>query len=452
MGRAVLAVAVVAAVVLVTGMLAQLSTPFIRRDDWPFLVPSDTPGAADPLTKVRQEGRWLNYAWWLVIGWHATPAVASVIFFTAYAVFVVGLWRLFALRSRVTGGLLLAALLVSPLWVRLSYWPGSLVASAVVTASAVWLLPWASRRRTTLVGWMVVTTMLGVLTYPPVAALALVAAAIHQRREPWRELVVVVVGFLAGFAAGTLVAFTLNAWAFGRFGVEIATWRNPNPVASPHDLLVNGKRLVRQLVVLSLTLGPAAAVGVAAGILGLLDERVRPALLRVAAAVVVVAGLECLQTVVTGVRVNVRGSLWAWLALVVPAGLLLAGSQWSRRAGAAALVALTVLGVQAWRWDLGVHQDTRANYDAIVSAAVATRGADPGWEVVFHQDPEHRRTARGQITEGTLRMMFHDQAGIVVRWCRGEECAQLERLGTQGAVHDLGEVTGVVVPPPPAVL
>jgi hypothetical protein len=138
--------------------------------------------------------------------------------------------------------------------------------------------------------------------------------------------------------------------------------------------------------------------------------------------------------------------------VVVPAGLLLTGSTWSRRLGVVALVALTVVGLQAWRWDIGTHQDTKRAYDSIVEAAAQTRIDDPGREVVFRQDPAERRTTRGRITEGTLRMMFYEQAGVVVRWCRGDECARLDQLSRHGPVHDLGTVTGVIVPSPPAVL
>ena len=93
-------------------------------------------------------------------------------------------------------------------------------------------------------------------------------------------------------------------------------------------------------------------------VLALLDPRVRPVLLKVFLAVAVVAGLECAQTLVTGVRTNVRGSLWAWLAVVLPGALLLAGSTWSRRAGQASLLVLAVIGLFAWRSDIGAHQAT----------------------------------------------------------------------------------------------
>lgn len=450
--RASAAVVFVAVVVLASGVLAQLVGPFIRRDDWPFLLPAGTPGAADPILKVEGEGRWLSYAWWLVVGQHGTPTTAVVVFFAAYVLFVVGLWRLFRVTGRVTGVLLGAALLVSPLWIRLIYWPGTLSACAVVAAAGVWTLPWAARRRRGLAAWVVVVAVLSVLTYPPVGGLLLIAAAVHLRDRPWKDLLFLVGGFLVGFATGIVVVSVANLVAFGNFGPEIAAWRNPNQLGSSGDLLVNARRYLRQLLGIRRTLGPAGVVGLVSAVLALVDPRVRPVLLKVFLAVAVVAGLECAQTLVTGVRTNVRGSLWAWLAVVLPGALLLAGSTWSRRAGQASLLVLAVLGLFAWRSDIGVHQATKRGYDEIVASAVQSTGSDPAREVVFFQDPAERRTARGQITAGTLRMMLFEEAGVVVRWCRASECTRLASRADQGPVHDLGSVTGVVVPSPPAVL
>ena len=439
----------VAFAVTMTGLPAQLVSPFVRRDDWPFLLPRGTPGANDPVDKVRQEGRWVSYGWWWLIGQHGTPVTAVVVLFVAYAVFVVGLWRLFATGGVLPGALLGAALMVSPVWVRLIYWPGTLSAAFVVAAVSVWVLPWAAGRRVRLVSWVVVVSVLAVLTYPPVGGVLVIAAAVHLRRRPWVDVILLCGTFVAGFAAGVVLAFILNWTAFGHFGVAIAGWRHPNAPRTAHDLLVNGHRYAGQAIRLVAALRWPAAVAAVAALVALADPLVRPMWLRVAAGVAVVAGLECAQTLATGVRTDVRGSLWAWLAVVAPAGLLLLGSPWSRRLGLACLAALTLLGAHAWHSNIATHQDTRRSYDAVISSALQVSRGRP---VVMYQSPHERASARGRITAGTLRMMFYDQTGIVVRWCLPSECAGLAALAPDGPVHDLGSVTGVVVPAPPATL
>ncbi len=42
--RSILALVVIAFAVLLTRGFAQAVTPFIRQDDWPFLLPAGTPG------------------------------------------------------------------------------------------------------------------------------------------------------------------------------------------------------------------------------------------------------------------------------------------------------------------------------------------------------------------------------------------------------------------------
>lgn len=449
-GRVLAPLVGVAAVIVASGMLAQLAAPYVRRDDWPFLLPRGAPGAEDPLAKVREEGRWLSYVWWLLVGQHGTPVTAALAFVAAYVVFTVGLWRLFGESRRVAGVVLGAVLLVSPIWVRLVYWPGTPTASALVAAVGVWTLPRAAGRRRHLMGWLLLVVVLSVLTYPPVAGLLLIAAAVHLRHGPWRDVLALGGGFLAAFAVGVLVTFSIDALAFGHFGVAIAAWRHPHALTSVHDLGGNGRRYLTQLTELGRTLRWAVVIAVVTAVVALADSRVRPTLLKVGAAVAVVAGLECAQTLETGVRTAARGSLWAWPAIVLPAALLLAGGRWSRRVAIVALLALALIGVQAWRTDLGAHQATRRSYDALVSAA-----AQSGKGVVFYLDPVHRRSARGRITEGTLRMMFFEERGVVVRWCEPTQCRELAGLagpGGNGSVHDLGAVTGVVVPAPPAVL
>src|SRR3954466_1055789 len=53
-------VAVIAAAFVVTEGVAQAVTPFIRQDDWAFLLPEGSPGAVPPSYYNVSEGRWLN--------------------------------------------------------------------------------------------------------------------------------------------------------------------------------------------------------------------------------------------------------------------------------------------------------------------------------------------------------------------------------------------------------
>ncbi len=247
--RWILVVTVIAAALLVTGAVTQAVTPFIRLDDFTYMVPEGTTGVPNVWRRNLLEGRWLTYAWWLVIGQHGTAFSASMMYVTAYVVLVAGLWRVLHLGlPRLHWGvdaLLGLSVFVSPVWVKLFYWPATLTASTVVGAAALWLLPLAARRRAWLVVWMATATVLSVLSYPPVGVVVFLAAVVFLARRPWQELFWLTGAFLGGFALGVGIMNTLNLLAFDRFGLEISAWRRPNPPHDLGDLRVNAGRFRR---------------------------------------------------------------------------------------------------------------------------------------------------------------------------------------------------------------
>ena len=448
---------VVTAVLIVglvlTDAVSQAVLPFVRRDDWPYLLPAHTPYATDVYAKNLLEGRWLNWLWWMVVGQHGTALTASLTYVTAYAVFVAGLWRVLRPADRAlhwaVDAVLGLAVLASALWVRLLYWPGTLTPSVLVAAAGVWTLPWASRRRSRLAVWLLLVTVLSVLSYPPVGVVLFLAAVVQLGARPWKDVLLLCVGYVLAYAVGVAVIYTLNGIAFGHFGLQIAAWRRPNPLEALHDVRVNVFRYLRQMGRLWAELALVGLVGVVAAAVGAFDVRARPLLLRLLVGLGVVVGLAGAQTVVTGITTNIRGELWAWLAVLLPAVLLLRGTGWSPRVGAACLAVLAVLGVVAWRVDIDAHQQTRREFAALVDEATAPRADGRRVPVVLYQAPAERSSGGGPITAGTLRMMVRQaQGGVVPRWCAPAECARI--AAAKQPVVDLGTVVGVVVPPTPA--
>ena len=450
--------------VVATDTVAQALWPLLRADDWPYLLPADTPGTIDNWAKNLREGRWLNYLWWLAIGQHTTPTWASVTHVTAYVLFVAGLWRLLWRDDRRTHWavqvLLGLALFASVTWVQLLYWPATQVASALVAAAGVWTLPHAARTRPRLAAWLLATTVLSVLSYPPVAEVLFVVAVVHLGRMPWRRLLLLALGWVGCFAVGVGLIYVINWFAFGHFGVEIAAWRHPNPLHDLASLVTNTRRLARSAVDL-LRLSPVAtAAGLVAVLAGYLSPVARPLVARLVVAFAVVAALGAAQTVLTGVVTMPRGELWIWLALVLPAVLLLRDPGVWSRVGIGLLAVLAVAGLVTWRTDVVGHQQTREQYDAIVAAATTPRPDGSRPEVVFYQDHEGRTTLPGQTMAGVLWLMVREGQDRVPRWCRGQECSQIARAAqaasadpaastAQRFVVRAGSVVGVVVPPPP---
>ncbi|GAA2022951.1 hypothetical protein GCM10009740_10100 [Terrabacter terrae] len=470
--RRYLVPAVLAVALVLTEAFNQAVTPFIRHDDWPFLVPENTAGVTSVAEHDLYEGRWLNHLWWAVVGQHGTPTSAAITYALGYALLVAGLWRvlhLAGIRPRpLVDALLGLALYASAVWVQLLYWPGALTASVLVAAGAVWALPWAARSRLRFGLWLVVSEVCVVLTYPPVGVLLVLFAVVLLRRASWRRVLAVVVGWVACFALGVGVAYLLNWIGNDYFGIKIAYWRNPNPLTSWDALVTNTGRWAEAAATLWAAQWWVAVVAVIAVALGLRDAAVRPRLLRLLAALAVAGGIDAAQVLVTGVVTDSRGELWTWYVAVLPAALLLVrvtegagggrlrGLQ-SDRVGALALALLAVGGVLAWRSDVGEHQATRGEYAAI--AAQATRVGPDGERpvVVVYMDPALRHSREGGIMAGTMRMAIRaDQDGLLPDWCRPAECRQLIARAASGPVVDLGRVgngphvVGVLVPDPPA--
>jgi len=456
--------------ILVTGAGTQAVAPFIRLDDFTYQLPSGTPGVPDVWRRNLLEGRWLTYAWWLLVGQHSTPLIASLTYVTAYVGLVAGLWRVLRLTLPPlhwgVEALLGLSVFVSPIWVQLFYWPATLTPSTVLGAVAVWLLPAAARRRMWLLVWMAVAAMLSVLTYPPVGVVLFLSAVVTLVRRRWREVFWLTGAFLGGFAVGLILLNTLNLLDFGHFGLRISAWRRPNPVHDLHDLRVNGARFVRNLWALTRQQWLPVVVGMAAVAGGLIDRRVRPRMLRLLFGLAVVLGLSLAQTLATGVLTATRGELWVWLAALLPSVLLLDGSRPARLAGLVGIVVLTVVGVTAWRQDIGAHQRTRAQYAAIVAEAVRPRADGSVPVVVIYQDPALRAGVRGGTMSGIMRMMLRGELGGVPRWCARTECDELAKAAVRNGVEatgatpgppespeqasrfvvDLGNVRGVLVP------
>lgn len=471
--RRYLVPAVIAVALLVTEHVGQALTPFIRQDDWPFLVPANTPGVTSVAEHDLYEGRWLNHLWWAVIGQHGTPTSAALTYAVGYALAVAAMWRVMhhaGIRPRpLVDAVLGLALYASAVWVQLLYWPGVLTPSVLVAAAALWTLPWAVRSRLRLALWLVVGEVCAVLTYPPVGVLFVLFAVVLLRRASWRRVLAVLAGWMASFALGVGVAYTLNWIGNDYFGIKIAPWRNPNPLTSLDALVTNTGRWAQAAGGLWGAQWWVALVALLAIGLGLRDVDVRPSMLRVLAALAVVGGLDAAQVLVTGVVTDSRGELWTWYVAVLPTALLLGerrpapGSSAPpreprlHRVGVAALVVLAVGGVLTWRSDVGEHQATRAQYAAI--AARATQVGPDGQRpfVVVYMDPALRHSREGGIMAGTMRMAIRaDQGGLLPEWCRPTECRQLIARAASGPVIDLGRVftrprvVGVIVPDPPA--
>ena len=298
----------------------QVLDPMVRHDDFAALL-------ADPTgyySKTLYEGRWINYLWHL-----REVATPSWLNYLAYQFF----WSVFAaclanlalgdkgaLWHRVAMALLVALV---PSALLISLWFNTLVPGMGMVALYAWLSTQVNER--TARGLLVVFVPLTLMAYTtyPLFLLVLCLARADTLRS-FRDLVGVMILFIASFALGMVVIFTLNYVVHGVFGVPMAPWRNSTPAHDLASVIENAKQIgmflyqsgrVLGFGFFPLTMVHLVLLAVGIVVVGRRDPwRVVYLLSGVAAGL----GLVFLQTVKSGISLPVRviGFAWAFHAVL----------------------------------------------------------------------------------------------------------------------------------------
>ena len=434
---------------LLSTAILQITHPFLNHDDWDSILP-----ATDWRTKLlfeRQlaEGRWLNYVWWGVGGHHLTPVTATLVYFGAYAAFVV---RLAQRISAGWWGLLVAgAIFVSPMVAEAAYWPAILGPSMVVLAVSAWVLPLCQHRVPRLLVWMSVSTLLAMLTYQPVAMLIFLMLMLEERRRPLRQLTGLALTFCVAWAGSVLVTFTLNWFAFGAFGVRPQAWRKPNQLASVADLVQNlGEVGTHFRMVFEATPVPVV-LGLASIVVFLMLPAFRSWGVLLLLSVLLMSVVESLSTIQAGFLTPYRSSMWVWVVIVVAVfGLTELKPRHGRALAAIGLTMVLASGSAYWIQTVAEHQQRLDTYDDMAeqtrnllpesgSNKVVIVGSKRDWgHYVFSQQATYLRS----------RTAF--ETGVTPTYCRAPRCGLARDREVIGNKRDVFVHDDVVVVRPPA--
>lgn len=310
------------------GMLAaaafQLPDPLLRHDDYPALL-------ADPTLyymKTLTEGRWLNHLWHLR-EW-VTPAWVNYLVYQAcWAIYLGCLAHNAFGREAETWQRLMVGLIagVSLPWVLISLWFNTLLPGLAVVALYGLLATRLSERSCRwLMPLFVPVSLMGYTTFPfLILALSLTRAGVTRSA---RDLAALLGLFIASFALGMLLIYSLNYTVHGVFGVPMADWRNPSPVVDLASAMANaqlaGQYLARLAYVgsfsnLMLMLAQAAVLVFAIWMVARQDKWRALYLL---AGMVLGLALILLQVFKTGIDMPLRSGGFVWVYLAVFFGLL----------------------------------------------------------------------------------------------------------------------------------
>ncbi|RZW02273.1 MAG: hypothetical protein EX266_12375 [Rhodobacteraceae bacterium] len=336
-----------AALLLVAG-LGQITDPFIHYDDYPALVLD----AEAYYEKTLAEGRWFSYLWHL--RGIETPAwVNFQLYLVGWSLFVaaaaLNVFRTTALRYP----LLLSVLVVlSPQTTLISGWFNSLIPGiwlmAAYTVTALFVSPRVGR-------WLLVPFVpVAIQAYTPYPFLMLAVCLMREDRDrSFAELVRLVLTFIAAFALGLLVIFTINYMVHGVFGVALAEWRDPNPASDLGGYIRNLPKLAESLHWTYLMTGfgqPALALFIAAAFVASLAIIWRADRLEVLSILLGIASglsLLSLHAVQEGILFPFRSTYFLWflicIALFRAAWLLRTSTRQRSSAAFAGLVILALL-------------------------------------------------------------------------------------------------------------
>ncbi|WP_413719772.1 hypothetical protein [Silicimonas sp. MF1-12-2] len=295
---------------------ANLPDPFVRHDDFPFVL-----GMPEVYyEKTLNEGRWLNYLF-LVKPFLVPPAVGMLLYLVAWSVFAAA----FAVHSFgpkvdiFPGARLLLAFLIAltPQMFEIGQWFNTILPGTWVLAVFGLVCLFAPRRIA--IFSMLIFVPLGFSAYNtfPFYMLAMLLCRLDQDRS-LRDLASVLALFVVSFAIGMYGTYALNWYAHGVFGIEEAEWRRPNYVESLSDLGENAGVLVHFLANLLYAYGfnskLAGFLIFAVSTLSVLVLLRYDRMLTLYAFCPVVLGLGLLSgyALMTGINVPVRATAFLW--------------------------------------------------------------------------------------------------------------------------------------------
>lgn len=302
-------------VVLMAISYAMVLDPFVRHDDFPALL-------ADPdgyYIKTKDEGRWINYLWHLR-GFVIPSWLAFALYQLCWAIVAAAAAiNMCGPKARAFYPIVIALfIVVAPPAMMISLWFNTLLPGlAIVAVYAVLMVRFGSRRMRPWLVLFVPATLMCYTSYP-LLLLALCLTA-HDTRWSFRNLLGLMVLFVASFALGLLTIYSLNFYAHGVFGIPMAQWRHPNPA---HDLASAMENLplvwnfmLRSMDQFAIEFAPMAYAQLGLmffGMVLLLRSEGWPAVY-IAMGLVAGLGLISLQIVRTGIVLSPRVNIFVWV-------------------------------------------------------------------------------------------------------------------------------------------
>jgi len=400
-------------------IIGQLSDPYIEHDDFDWLNFRFDQAYESPWMKTFSEGRWVNFPW-SYLTQYLNVRGAFLLHLAVYSSLIWMMPRLLIGRSSVVSALLLFS---APMAAEASMWPVTQVTGAFVSLIACWGILAARCERDRLT-WMAGGVFVGYMCYPSFGPVIMLLAATRTTGlHPFLRLA----GFyILSFVGAVLFVFLLNSVFHGAFSIQPAGWRAATPLLHGGTLVGNMERYLgyyRQLA----TLWPALIVSALAyGVC--FWRRIRC----VECGAILVLGVMLLAmdgalSVVSGLDLPLRASLWLWMLLCFPV-IFLIGEVRYRPVGLVLALPMLAFGALAWS---NIYRGVRDVFPAVralaYDVALAQAGADGSFDsMVVYGDVHDSYFLRRLHNNRALRNLLFKEYGWYSRPCSPALCDRVE--------------------------
>lgn len=304
----------------------QLTNPYIRHDDWEFMlsaIPPELPHHGTAWDKTLSEGRWGNYYWSSLIASKLSIHANYLLFIIGYSLFswttsyfLMNLQNDNKQKAYLSSNtcILIGALLIffNPIYADLSFWPATLTLSVwlgflftLILASIHHHNDGISKKICSL---MLVFSLL-TMSYAPLIASLFLILSISAKN--YKELLKFSILYYIFYVIGVIAIHILNYSFHDYFGVQVADWRHPNPIKNINDIFENFDKARHSFGVFYRENKIYYLLALALSILAFIQKNYRA--MQLITALLVVLFLESALLIYTGVDYVARSTIFIWM-------------------------------------------------------------------------------------------------------------------------------------------
>lgn len=409
------------AILILLGMygVGQLTAPYIAHDDYDWLLKGFDQGFETPFSKAGSEGRWGNFVW-SQVSHHLNGYSAFGLYLVLFSSLCLVMVRVLSPQAGIFAALLF---FLAPMTADTAKWPVTQVTGVLVTLlGCVALLRVHDDGRRRLV--MAVSVVAGFLFYPsfgPLFLLMYAAACAGTRRSVALGAAV----YAMAFVAAVVLVFSLNYVFHGHFGIKPAAWREATPLLQGGSLTGNITRYLAYFGLLK-AIWPALLAGaVAFAVCIRYGVRARHCVVALAYGAMLMA-MDASLSILSGVGLPLRSTLWLWLLLCLPV-IFLVHERRTILLGLVLALPIAFVGISSWQ---AAFSNTRTVVPAMSSlgnALTRVQAANAGkYDDVIMFGDVHANSALAWLHGNrALRNYLYKEFGVYTRPCAPALCEKI---------------------------